>query len=206
MLHVEGLQCAILREISLTAPAGRCTAICGASGSGKTTLLRAIAGHLPYRGRVQIAGQCVDGLPAWRRPCRHLNQRLYLFPFLTVEQNLALAQFATGQTRHAEPRRELLQALEVDHLARRYPGQLSGGEQQRVALARALVGAPALLLLDEPFSSLDWPLRRRLWQVLRQLQSRRALTLLLVSHEPREVAALADGGYCLQQGCLTPDD
>ncbi|ACY83771.1 ATP-binding cassette domain-containing protein [Edwardsiella piscicida] len=202
MLHIDALHCAILRGVSLSAAAAGCTAVCGASGSGKTTLLRAVAGHLPYRGSVRVAGRPIDGLPPWRRPCRHLNQRLYLFPFLSVEQNLALAQFAAGRPRCAADRLSLLRELEVDHLAQRYPQQLSGGEQQRVALARALVSAPPLLLLDEPFSSLDWPLRRRLWGCLRRVQRQRAMTLLLVSHEPREVDALADACYQLQAGQL----
>ncbi|AOP42373.2 ATP-binding cassette domain-containing protein [Edwardsiella piscicida] len=142
MLHIDALHCAILRGVSLSAAAAGCTAVCGASGSGKTTLLRAVAGHLPYRGSVRVAGRPIDGLPPWRRPCRHLNQRLYLFPFLSVEQNLALAQFAAGRPRCAADRLSLLRELEVDHLAQRYPQQLSGGEQRRVALARALVSAP----------------------------------------------------------------
>ncbi|UCQ58452.1 ATP-binding cassette domain-containing protein [Edwardsiella piscicida] len=129
MLHIDALHCAILRGVSLSAAAAGCTAVCGASGSGKTTLLRAVAGHLPYRGSVRVAGRPIDGLPPWRRPCRHLNQRLYLFPFLSVEQNLALAQFAAGRPRCAADRLSLLRELEVDHLAQRYPQQLSGGEQ-----------------------------------------------------------------------------
>lgn len=200
MLRVEGLSCGILRQVNLQVARGGCTAICGASGSGKTTLLNAVAGWLRYQGQVYIDGVCVDGLPPWRRRCRHLHQRLYLFPFLTIERNLALAQFGAGLALSAAVRHTLLQTLEIAHLARRYPGQLSGGEQQRAALARALAGEPLLLLLDEPFSGLDWPLRQRLWASLRTLQRQHAMTLLLVSHEPREVEALADCCYYLRQG------
>lgn len=92
--------------------------------------------------------------------------------------------------------------MEIGQLGGRYPSQLSGGEQQRAALARALVTEPGLLLLDEPFSSLDWSLRTRLWACLQDVQRRLSTTILLVSHEPREVDALASRRFSLQEGRL----
>ena len=93
-----------------------------------------------------------DPLPVWKRPCRYLNQRLWLFPWLTVLGNLRLAQYAAGLKRDKSQALALLDKMQVAHLAARFPHQISGGEQQRVALARALISPPALLLLDEPFS------------------------------------------------------
>ncbi|SQI36661.1 Sulfate/thiosulfate import ATP-binding protein CysA [Leminorella richardii] len=202
MLSVNDLSCGVLDSVSFTAVRGECTAICGPSGSGKTTLLNAIAGHVDYRGSILIGDVNVNSIPAWRRPCRHLNQRLYLFPFLTIENNLKMAQYAAGQPRLKEKRKEVLEWMEIGQLGGRYPSQLSGGEQQRAALARALVTEPGLLLLDEPFSSLDWSLRTRLWACLQDVQRRLSTTILLVSHEPREVDALASRRFSLQEGRL----
>lgn len=203
MLSVNELSCGVLNSVSFTAARGECTAICGPSGSGKTTLLNAIAGHVDYRGSILIGEDCVDSVPAWRRPCRHLNQRLYLFPFLSVENNLKMAQYAAKQPRLKKKRKEVLDWLEIGQLSGRYPSQLSGGEQQRAALARALVTEPGLLLLDEPFSSLDWSLRTRLWACLQDIQRRLSTTILLVSHEPREVEALASRRFALKEGRLS---
>ncbi|WP_025120350.1 MULTISPECIES: ATP-binding cassette domain-containing protein [unclassified Serratia (in: enterobacteria)] len=204
MLKVTDLYCGILEQVSFSMEYGTSTAVCGPSGSGKTTLLNAIVGNLDYQGSIAIAGQCIDALPIWQRPCRYLNQRLYLFPFLSIENNLRIAQYAAKQPQEAEKRRALLQLLEIDHLAKRYPAQISGGEQQRAALARALISEPRILLLDEPFSSLDWPVRQRLWQAMKEIQQRFSVTLLLVSHEPKEVAALAQRQLILSKGRLLP--
>ncbi|QBH96624.1 ATP-binding cassette domain-containing protein [Limnobaculum zhutongyuii] len=202
MLKVNNLSCGILKQVSFSVEHGTCTAICGPSGSGKTTLLNAIVGNIHYQGSISIADQCIDTLPIWQRPCRYLNQRLYLFPYLTVENNLRLAQYAAKQPQDWQKRRDLLQLLEIEHLAKRYPSQISGGEQQRAALARALISQPRLLLLDEPFSSLDWSVRLRLWQALKTIQSEFSVTLLLVSHEPKEVEALARQHLAIDDGRL----
>lgn len=141
MLRVENVTTRILQGISFRVPEGRCVAIAGPSGSGKTTMLNAIAGALPYQGTIYLAGQRLDDLPPWQRPCRYLNQRLYLFPYLTVRGNLALAQYAAGLPRVKE-QMDLLEEMGIAHLAERYPRQISGGEQQRAALSRALISRP----------------------------------------------------------------
>lgn len=190
MLHVEHLSAGILQDLSLTLPRGQCTAICGPSGSGKTTLLNCIAGYLPYQGTIRLGDVPLDPLPVWKRPCRYLNQRLWLFPWLTVLGNLRLAQYAAGLKRDKSQALELLDKMQVAHLAARFPHQISGGEQQRVALARALILPPALLLLDEPFSGLDWATRRQLWPQINLLKEE-GITTILVTHEPEEAEALA---------------
>ncbi|MEL0552440.1 MULTISPECIES: ABC transporter ATP-binding protein [Enterobacteriaceae] len=204
MLRVEQIATLILQEISFHVPKGSCVAIVGPSGSGKTTLLNAIAGGALDRGAIYLDGQRIDGLPAWQRPCRYLNQRLYLFPYLTVRGNLALAQYAAALPRDKKQQMALLDEMGIAHLAQRYPRQISGGEQQRVALARAMISRPRLLLLDEPFSSLDRETRSRLWEVVRMLR-RQAVTIVMVTHDPEEAEALADKQLMLYNGRLVAE-
>ena len=165
----------------------------GASGSGKTMTLRTIAGlDKPDRGRIVLHGRVLFdsahgiNVPARERRIGLLFQNYALFPHLTVAQNIAF-----GLRRVPEPERALrvekqLAAVHLDHLARRYPASLSGGEQQRVALARALAVEPAALLLDEPFSALDTHLRSSVERQLREtLETYRGSTLF-VSHNLEE--------------------
>lgn len=204
MLDVRNLHCGILKGVSLSLRAESCLGVTGPSGSGKTTLLSAIAGNLPYSGAISYAGRDLAEIKAWKRPFRYLNQRLYLFPYLTVENNLRLAQYATGMpfkgAAARQARRDMLGELGILPLAGSHPGRISGGEQQRAALARALISSPRLLLLDEPFSSLDWELREKLWKLLARLRRNFRLSMLLVSHEPKEIEALADGFLALKNG------
>lgn len=202
MLKIDHLSAGILTDINLIIRQGCCTSISGVSGSGKTTLLNCIAGYQPYQGQIEFAGQSIDNLPVWRRSCRYLNQRLYLFPYLTVEHNLWLAQYANNQKRDKDKELNILTQMGISHLAKRYPRQISGGEQQRVALARAMISSPALLLLDEPFSSLDWGTREQLWIQVNQLKST-GVTIVLVTHEPKEAHALADDHFMLTAGKMT---
>lgn len=209
MLQVRDLHCGILKGLCLSLEPESCLGISGPSGSGKTTLLAAIAGNLPYRGSISHGGRDLAAVKAWRRPFRYLNQRLYLFPYLTVENNLRLAQYAAGipfkGPKARAARHEMLGELGIAQLAGRYPGRISGGEQQRAALARALISSPRLLLLDEPFSSLDWGLREKLWTLLGDLRGAFRLSMLLVSHEPKEIEALADKFLTLKDGEVAND-
>jgi molybdate transport system ATP-binding protein len=131
-----------------------------------------------------------------------LNQRLYLFPYLTVDGNLALAQFAARKRRDKGERIELLDELEISHLAKQYPDKISGGEQQRAALARALIGGPEVLLLDEPFANLDTELKNRLYEKIRILKEKLCLTMILVSHDKDEIARLADECIFINEGVI----
>lgn len=200
MLELHKLSCGILKDVSLRLEDESCLGVYGPSGSGKTTLLSAIAGNIPYTGSISYQGRDLAGLKPWQRPFRYLNQRLYLFPYLTVDNNLRLAQYAAGQKRDKKARSRMLEALGIAHLAGSYPGKISGGERQRAALARALITSPRLLLLDEPFSSLDWELRERLWSLMGELRRKFRLSMLLVSHEPKEIERLAECRLRLEHG------
>ncbi|ELR64283.1 ABC transporter ATP-binding protein [Photobacterium marinum] len=202
MLKINQLSTGIIKNAHLHLKPAECIAITGPSGSGKTTLLNAITGYTDYRGSISIDQAKVDTQPSWQRACRYLNQRLYLFPHRTVAGNLALAQQGNKQTVNSAQQIALLEQLNIGHLADHYPHQLSGGEQQRVALARALISKPKLLLLDEPFSSLDWDNRTRLWQVIQQLRTETGVSILLVTHEPREADALSDRQISILDGRL----
>ncbi|MBA2463532.1 MAG: ABC transporter ATP-binding protein, partial [Nocardioidaceae bacterium] len=151
---------AAARDLSLTAAPGELITLIGPSGCGKSTTLRLVAGlDQPDAGTIRIDGEVVADRRTWRPPERRrvglVFQDHALFPHLTVASNVA---FGISRLPRAEQRRrveEVLELVRLGHLAGRYPHELSGGEQQRVALARALAPRPAVVLLDEPFSSLD---------------------------------------------------
>jgi molybdate transport system permease protein len=163
-------------------------AVVGPSGSGKSITLRALAGLLgPRAGTVTFAGREVSALPPERRRLGYVPQGFGLIPGLTVWQQ---AVFGV----HADPGRAAwwLQILHLDELRDRLPEQLSGGQRQRVSLARALAVDPRVVLLDEPFSALDAPVRAELRRELRRLQHEVNLSTVIVTHDPEEAAMLAD--------------
>ncbi|EEW77543.1 ATP-binding cassette domain-containing protein [Haemophilus influenzae] len=198
MLIVQNLQTNILKSISFSIEKSECLSVFGESGSGKTTLLNAIAGYIDYSGSILWNNQVLENNPPWKRNFRYLNQRLYLFPHKTVRGNLILANPSASDAEQ----QILLSELKIDHLINRYPHQLSGGEQQRVALARALIYRPDLLLLDEPFSSLDWSSRKDIWKVLKNLIQINEITTILVTHEPKEAEYFSGKQIQLYQGQL----
>jgi len=202
MLRIEHLTTRAFSDLCFHVSEGACTALTGPSGSGKTTLLNAIAGTVPYQGDIYFDGKTINAVPPWQRPCRYLNQRLYLFPYLTVAGNLGLAQRAAGQPRSEQKQMAILEDMGIAHLAHCYPRQISGGEQQRAALARAMISRPRLLLLDEPFSNLDRDTRSRLWEIVRELRQH-GVTIVLVTHDLKEAAFLADTQWVFQQRKLT---
>jgi molybdate transport system ATP-binding protein len=184
-------------DVALTLAPGELLALSGPSGAGKTTLLRLLAGlDRPDGGFIQAeSGSWYDQtrrqwLPPQRRQLGFVFQDYALFPNMTVRQNLAFA--AEGQPEARRIVTELLELLELTELAARRPAVLSGGQQQRVALARALARRPRLLLLDEPLSALDLPTRLRLQDVLAAVHRQFELTTILISHDPAEIARLAD--------------
>ncbi|UEA16901.1 ATP-binding cassette domain-containing protein [Pasteurella canis] len=198
MLRITQLYAGILQDIHLYLNKGECIAIIGQSSSGKTTLLNTIAGYIDYQGEIELTQKNLKQIPPWLRNCHYLNQRLYLFPHKTIAGNLTLAK----PTALRSDQLQLLAKLNIDHLIDRYPHQLSGGEQQRAALARALINPPDVLLLDEPFSSLDWETRQHIWIILKKLIQTEKITTLLVTHEPKEADYFADQQIQLYQGKL----
>ncbi len=203
-VRLEQVSCGILDQVSMCVRSGESVALLGRSGAGKSTLLKVIAGLLPYQGLVCI-GDCIsNSLPPHRRRLGYLSQNLHLFPHLSVANNvlLAMAFGFDGEGARRERVSEALRLTHADHIANRRPDMLSGGERQRAALARCLVKRPRLLLLDEPFSSLDPETKRLLWLELDQLRRRFAITMLIVTHDPAEASALADRTIHLNQGRL----
>lgn len=185
----------VLDALSMTVAPGSITAVLGPSGCGKTTLLRAVAGLVPIdAGRIVIAGRTVNGngrpVPPERRDVGLVPQDGALFPHLTVRGNIGFGV----RDRAARSRRvdELIELVGLSGMADRRPAELSGGQRQRVALARALAPSPSLLAMDEPFSALDTELRLRLRDEVGQLLRNAGTTVLLVTHDPDEAAAMAD--------------
>jgi len=176
-------------------------AVFGPSGGGKSTLLRILAGvERRARGVVRVRGQLWmdtdEGifLPPWERRVGWVPQEYLLFPHLRVRENLSFAGATLQEVQ------EVGELLMVDHLLDRRPKGLSGGEQQRVALGRALLSRPRMLLLDEPFSALDRPLRSHVASRLRGYVGERDLLLVLVSHDEADAVALAQEHWLLSEG------
>ena len=202
----------VLDRLSLDVAQGRLVVLLGPSGCGKTTLLRVIAGlDQPDAGEVWIAGRQVGAaggnlVPPNQRQIGFVFQDLALWPHMTVAQQLDFVLASGGVPGAARPARTqaVLALARIEPLAGRRPHELSGGEQQRAALARALVGRPQLLLMDEPFSSLDAELRAAVRTDFRRLQREAQVTTLFVTHDREDAAALADEVIEMRDGRL-PD-
>jgi iron(III) transport system ATP-binding protein len=180
----------------------------GASGSGKTTMLRLIAGFEQLDGgKIAIAGQLVDdgqrSLRPQQRGVGYVPQEGALFPHLSVFGNVGFGLARADRERIVNG---LLELVGMEGLERRYPHELSGGQQQRVALARALAIEPRVVLLDEPFSSLDASLRAELGRDVARILSDAATTTLLVTHDQNEALSLADQIAVLEQGRVIARD
>jgi len=216
-LEVAGLDKAfgrhqVLAGLDLDVPAGSLTAILGPSGSGKTTLLRVLAGfERADAGTVRIGPAVADGpgrflLPE-RRRIGYVPQEGSLFPHLTVAGNVGFGLPRRGRGRRSG---QLLEAVGLAGFARHYPHQLSGGQQQRVALARALAIEPGIVLLDEPFASLDAHLRASVRADVQQLLRAAGTTTVLVTHDQDEALSTADRVAVLRQGriaqCAPPEE
>jgi iron(III) transport system ATP-binding protein len=194
----------VLRSVSLDVPVGAITAVLGASGSGKTTLLRLIAGfdHADA-GTIRITGRLVDDGRRSARPQHrgvgYVPQDAALFPHLT-----AFANIAFGVPRRRRGRLpELIDLVGLGGYEKRYPHQLSGGQQQRVALARALAIAPEVVLLDEPFGSLDAALRESVRADVARILDDAGTTAVLVTHDQDEALSLASHIALLEDGKIT---
>ena len=193
----------VLKPLSLTIEPGEVLALIGPSGSGKTTVLRAIAGFVqPAGGRILIGDTDVTQLPPYKRGLAMVVQNYALFPHMKVEDNVAFGLRAQKQPRGliAERVTEALKIVGMADYATRYPHQLSGGQQQREAIARAVVNKPLVLLLDEPFSALDYKLRRAMQLEIKRLQRRLGITFVFVTHDQEEAFAMSDRVVVMNQG------
>ena len=197
----------VLHGVSLAVHHGELVTLVGPSGCGKSTLLRAIAGLEPLdRGTVFIAGRDVTSVPAEKRHIGLVFQDNALFGHLRVDRNIAFGLSHLPRKEREHRVEEMLALVKLSHVARRYPHQLSGGEQQRVALARALAPQPSVVLLDEPFGALDEVLREELgWEVKEILQARNTAAVL-VTHDRHEALTLGDRVAVMDNGVIVQCD
>jgi ABC-type Fe3+/spermidine/putrescine transport system ATPase subunit len=202
-LHKSFDNAPLLRGVSFDVDPSEIVCLLGPSGCGKTTLLRIIAGlEWAESGQVLVEGQDISGVPVHQRGFGLMFQDLALFPHKDVRGNVA---FGLRMANLAPPAidlrvQEVLELVGLSGLAQRDVNQLSGGEQQRVALARSLAPRPRLLMLDEPLSSLDRPLREQLMNDLRDILTRVGQTAIYVTHDQQEAFALADRVVILNAG------
>jgi len=196
-------------DARFTLPPGL-TVVFGPSGAGKTRLLRLIAGlDQPDHGRILLDDTVFDAtatrthLPAHERHIGMVFQQPYLLPHRTVLANVALATRHRDRAQRRQRAAQLLEQVDATTFAARRPAQLSGGQRQRIALARALAGDPRLLLLDEPFNAIDLPVRRQLRRLVRDLVDQTHVPTLFVTHDPDELADLADHVLHADRGTIT---
>ena len=193
----------VLSDVRLTVAENSITAVLGSSGSGKTTLLRIIAGfEQPLAGRISLAGRVIQSpsehVAPERRHLGYVAQEGALFPHLTVGGNVG---FGLRHRRRQSARvEELLELVGLAGFGRRYPHELSGGQQQRVALARALALKPPVVLLDEPFSSLDAALRVSVRADISDVLRASGTAVVLVTHDQQEALSMADQVAVLRHG------
>jgi spermidine/putrescine transport system ATP-binding protein len=190
-------------HLDLVIPRGSFFALLGPSGCGKTTTLRMVAGlDQPTIGQIWIGERDITDTKAYQRNVNTVFQSYALFPHLSVIDNVA---FGLRRRKVADDRAKAMEALELvqlAHIARKKPGQLSGGMAQRVALARAIVNRPDVLLLDEPLGALDLKLRRQMQIELKQIQSEVGLTFVHVTHDQEEAMTMADTIAVMNAGRL----
>jgi sulfate transport system ATP-binding protein len=196
-----------LHDVNLRIERGELVALLGPSGSGKTTLLRIIAGlEAPDSGTIHLNDEDATNAAASQRRVGFVFQHYALFRHLTVFENIAFGlRLRRGAARPSEERirgrvNELLKLIQLDWLGDRYPNQLSGGQRQRVALARALAVEPQVLLLDEPFGSLDAKVRKELRRWLRRLHDELHVASVFVTHDQEEALEVADRVAVMNHG------
>jgi sulfate/thiosulfate transport system ATP-binding protein len=206
-----------LRNVNLEIPSGELVALLGPSGSGKTTLLRIIAGlEFADSGNVLFDDEDITDRTARDRRVGFVFQHYALFRHMTVFENIAFGlkvrprKFRPSKEQIHAKVHELLKLIQLKNLANRYPSQLSGGQRQRVALARALAVEPSVLLLDEPFGSLDAKVRVELRRWLRQLHDEVHITSVFVTHDQDEALEVSDRVAVMNEGRIeqvgSPDE
>ena len=187
--------------LDLTIPRGEFFALLGPSGCGKTTTLRMIAGlEEPTEGSIPLGELDVTYRKPYQRPVNTVFQSYALFPHLDIFENVAFGLRRRKVKEVKQQVDDVLELVELSHLARRKPAQLSGGQQQRVALARAIVNRPDVLLLDEPLGALDLKLRRQMQLELKRIQAEVGLTFVHVTHDQEEAMTMADRVAVMNHG------
>ncbi|HBT87532.1 ABC transporter ATP-binding protein [Desulfobacter sp.] len=212
-LHKNYGEVKALDNVDLRINQGELFTLLGPSGCGKTTLLRIIAGlETASDGNLFLNGKPILDIPANKRPVNTVFQSYALFPHLKNYDNIAfgLRSQKVPETQIAPRVAKMLEMLELEKFADRYPDQLSGGQRQRVSMARALICEPEILLLDEPMSALDAKLRVQLQEQLRRLQLRLKKNFILVTHDQEEALTVSDRIAVMKEGhilqCGTPSE
>jgi molybdate transport system ATP-binding protein len=193
------------------------TVLFGCSGSGKSLTLQMVAGlikpdcgHIHFNGQVFFNSEARIDLPPQQRSLGYVFQHLALFPHMTVRENILYGAGGLTGDEKKERCASLVKSFGLEGLEHKLPAEISGGQKQRVAFARALIRRPAVLLLDEPFSALDSPLRREMCGFLRKVRTEFGLPVVLITHDPAEARALADRIIVYDRGRIaqtgTPDD
>ncbi len=195
----------VLKDLNLTVHDHEFLVILGSSGSGKSTLLKIIAGvESANSGSIIQNGQSIEKLPMQKRDVGYLFQEPLLFPHMTVRQNVSYSLAMAKKPKDEIQKKcdEYMQLLQIEELATRMPSELSGGQKQRVAIARAIINSPKMLLMDEPFSSLDYNLRIQMGKMLQGIKKQLGLTVVFVTHDIPESMLLADRIAFLHEGSL----
>ena len=213
-LSVKGLNVSygknhILKDINLEIESGEFVSILGKSGCGKTTLIKSIAGLLETdNGDINIFDKNVAGLPPEKRQTVIVFQDLRLFPHMNVEDNIAFAMKLKKMDKAVikEKVDRLLAQVWLSGFGKRKVSRLSGGQMQRVALARALGAEPKLLLLDEPFASLDEDLRKEMGELVRRLHRENGITTVMITHDKEEAMELSDRLALMEEGRILAID
>ena len=213
-LSVKGLNVSygknhILKDINLEIESGEFVSILGKSGCGKTTLIKSIAGLLETdNGDIGIFDKNVAGLPPEKRQTVIVFQDLRLFPHMNVEDNIAFAMKLKKMDKAVikEKVEKLLDQVRLSGYEKRKVSRLSGGQMQRVALARALGAEPKLLLLDEPFASLDEDLRKEMGELVRRLHRENGITTVMITHDKEEAMELSDRLALMEEGRILAFD
>ncbi|UWG97059.1 ABC transporter ATP-binding protein [Dehalobacter sp. DCM] len=199
----------IIKKLNLEVSQGELISLLGPSGCGKSTLLKTIAGLLPQQeGDIVIRGEIVNSVSADKRGAVIVFQDLRLFPNMTIEENIAFPLKLQGidKAKRLAKAKSLLKSVQLEGYEKRRTNEMSGGQLQRVALARALAANPRILLLDEPFSSLDESLRQDMRRLVLDLHRDYGTTTILVTHDQQEALMLSDRIAVMLQGQIIQYD
>ena len=194
-----------LHDVNLYVANGEFLTLLGPSGCGKTTILRLFSGfEAPTKGDLLLNGQLINNIVPEKRQLNTVFQNYALFPHMTVQDNVAFGLRMQKRPKDEIARRvrEALRMVHLEQLADRKPAQLSGGQQQRVAIARAVINNPLVLLLDEPFSALDFKLRKQMQFEIKHLQRQLGISFIFVTHDQEEAFAMSDRVVVMNEGYI----